>query len=339
MPAASPCCCRRSPPPARSPARSCRRSTASSWPAAPTSTPPATGRPAHPRTGAPRTDRDAWEDALLTEAIAIELPFLGICRGAQVLNVALGGTLHQHLPDVVGSERYQPSPAVFGEGEVTVEPDSRLAALLGTGAGSAAATLPVHYYHHQALDEVADGLTVTARSEDGVIEAVELDGVPFGLGRAVASRGGRRRPAAVRRARRRRPHPPHQKEPRVSHTIVNPADEAIVATVTSASIEETDVAIARAAAAQRDWAATRARRSRLACCAASPRPSTAPSRSSRRSRCATRGIRSRRRAGRPGTCATCSSTTRPRPSGCSGARSRSRAASTSRSRSRSAWSA
>ena len=71
---------------------------------------------------------------------------------------------------------------MFGEGEVTVEPDSRLAALVGAGAGSAAATLPVHYYHHQALDEVADGLTVTARSEDGVIEAVELDGVPFGLG-------------------------------------------------------------------------------------------------------------------------------------------------------------
>ena len=142
------------------------------------------GQPPHPRTGAPRTDRDTWEDALLTEAIAIELPFLGICRGAQVLNVALGGTLHQHLPDVVGSERYQPSPAVFGEGEVTIEPDTRLAALIGSGAGagSAAATLPVHYYHHQALDEVADGLVVTARSEDGVIEAVELDGVPFGLG-------------------------------------------------------------------------------------------------------------------------------------------------------------
>ena len=140
------------------------------------------GQPAHPRTGAPRTDRDAWEDALLAEAIATELPFLGICRGAQVLNVALGGTLPQHLPDVVGSDRYQPSPAVFGEGEVTVEPGSRLAALVGTGAGSTAATLRVHYYHHQALDEVADGLTVTARSEDGVIEAVEVDAVPFGLG-------------------------------------------------------------------------------------------------------------------------------------------------------------
>lgn len=135
------------------------------------------GQDPHPRTGAPRTDRDDWEDALLTEAIATELPFLGICRGAQVLNVALGGTLVQHLPDVVGSERYQPSPAVFGDGEVTVEPGSRLSAVLGDEAG----TLPVHYYHHQALDVVADGLTVTARSEDGVIEAVELESVPFGL--------------------------------------------------------------------------------------------------------------------------------------------------------------
>jgi putative glutamine amidotransferase len=135
------------------------------------------GQEPHPRTGAPRTDRDAWEEALLAEAIATELPFLGICRGAQVLNVTLGGTLVQHLPDVVGTERYQPAPAVFGEGEVTIEPGSRLEGALASGT----ATLPVHYYHHQALDEVADGLIVTARSEDGVIEAVELDSVPFGV--------------------------------------------------------------------------------------------------------------------------------------------------------------
>jgi putative glutamine amidotransferase len=137
------------------------------------------GQSPHPRTGAPRTDRDAWEDALLIEAIAVELPFLGICRGAQMLNVALGGTLVQHLPDVVGTERYQPGPAVFGEGEVSIERGSRLAALVG---GEAEPGLPVHFYHHQALDDVADGLTVTARSADGVIEAVELETVPFGLG-------------------------------------------------------------------------------------------------------------------------------------------------------------
>ena len=136
------------------------------------------GQKRHERTGAPRTDRDEWEDRLLTTAIELELPFLGICRGAQMLNVALGGTLVQHLPDVVGSEAYQPGPAQFGETSATVLPDSRLAAVLG----DAAAPLPIHVYHHQALDEVADGLRVTARTDDGVIEAVELETVPFGIG-------------------------------------------------------------------------------------------------------------------------------------------------------------
>lgn len=135
------------------------------------------GQEPHERTGAPRVDRDDWEDALLTAAIEAELPFLGICRGAQVLNVALGGTLHQHLPDVVGTEAYQPAPAVFGETTVQVEDGSRLAELVG-----GTDPLPVHVYHHQALDEVAPGLVVTARSDDGVIEAVELPSVPFGVG-------------------------------------------------------------------------------------------------------------------------------------------------------------
>lgn len=136
------------------------------------------GQSAHPRTGAPRRDRDEWEDALLTAAIETELPFLGICRGAQMLNVALGGTLVQHLPDVVGNQAYQPAPAVFGETTVAVEPGSLLATTLGEPHDE----LPVHVYHHQALDELAPGLTVTARTGDGVIEAVELAGVPFGLG-------------------------------------------------------------------------------------------------------------------------------------------------------------
>ena len=136
------------------------------------------GQAPHERTGAPRADRDEWEDLLLTAAVELELPFLGICRGAQMLNVALGGTLVQHLPDVVGSDAYQPAPSVFGETEATVEPGSKLAAVLG----DAGAPLPIHVYHHQALDEVAPGLRVTARTDDGVIEAVELDTVPFGLG-------------------------------------------------------------------------------------------------------------------------------------------------------------
>ena len=138
------------------------------------------GQEAHERTGAPRTDRDAWEDALLNAAIELEVPFLGICRGAQVLNVALGGTLVQHLPDLVGHEGYQPAPAVFGEAQVTVERGSRLDAILGD-EDEPRGMLPVHVYHHQAIDRVADGLTVTARTDEGVIEAVELDGAAFGV--------------------------------------------------------------------------------------------------------------------------------------------------------------
>jgi len=135
------------------------------------------GQDAHPRTGRPRTDRDAWEEALLTAAIDAELPFLGICRGAQLLNVALGGTLIQHLPDVVGDDSYQPGEAVFGPKTVEVDVDSQLAAVLRQDE----AALDVHVYHHQAIDRVADGLVVTARTGEGVIEAVELPSVPFGL--------------------------------------------------------------------------------------------------------------------------------------------------------------
>jgi len=132
------------------------------------------GQEPHPTTDVPRTDRDTWEDALLTAAIDRGLPFLGICRGAQVLNVALGGTLHQHLPDVIGTTRYSLGGGVFAENEVAVEPASTLAALVGDG-------ITVKSYHHQAIDTVADGLVVTARSDDGTIQAVELPSVPFGV--------------------------------------------------------------------------------------------------------------------------------------------------------------
>jgi len=136
------------------------------------------GQDPHERTSEPRSDRDAWEIALLRGAIERDLPFLAICRGAQLLNVALGGTLHQHLPDVVGSERYQPGGGVFGAVDVTVTGPSLLAGVLG----GEAAGLTVQCYHHQALDRVARGLTVTAVSDDGVIEAVELPEGTFGVG-------------------------------------------------------------------------------------------------------------------------------------------------------------
>ncbi|GHF16087.1 gamma-glutamyl-gamma-aminobutyrate hydrolase family protein [Pseudolysinimonas yzui] len=132
------------------------------------------GQDAAPETDKPHLERDAWEDALLSAAIDRELPFLGICRGMQVLNVNRGGSLHQHLPDLVGNDRYRIGKGQFATNEVVVEPGSELDALVG-------AKLPVKSYHHQAVDTVGDGLRVTARTDDGIVQAVELEGVPFGV--------------------------------------------------------------------------------------------------------------------------------------------------------------
>lgn len=134
------------------------------------------GERAHPQTGAPRDDRDAFEGELLQAAIEAKLPFLGICRGAQMLNVELGGTLLQHLPDVVGDDRYQLGAARFNPIEVAVEPGTRIAEVFGADLS---ATAPL--YHHQGLGEIGDGLIVTSRTADGIVESVELPTVPFGI--------------------------------------------------------------------------------------------------------------------------------------------------------------
>jgi len=127
-----------------------------------------------PETDRPQLERDAWEDALLTEAIERGLPFLAICRGMQLLNVNRGGTLHQHLPAVVGDDRFRIGNGEFATNEVATEPGSELDALVG-------ARLPVKSYHHQGVDAVGAGLRVTARSAEGLVQAVELEGVPFGI--------------------------------------------------------------------------------------------------------------------------------------------------------------
>jgi putative glutamine amidotransferase len=134
------------------------------------------GQEPHPTTDAPRLDRDAWEDALVRVALERELPFFGICRGLQLLNVTLGGTLHQHLPDVVGDDRYNSGGGVFNENEVRLEPATRLASILA-GHDS----LRVLSYHHQAIDRLADGLVVSARADDGIIQAVELSSPQFAI--------------------------------------------------------------------------------------------------------------------------------------------------------------
>lgn len=136
--------------------------------------PAAYGQERHPSTDQPGGGRDAWEFALLTEALARGMPVLGICRGAQVLNVALGGTLHQHLPDVLGHSGHRAGDAEFTTMGVRTVPGTRLAELVG-------ASCRVQCYHHQAIADLGEHLIVSARDDDEVIEAVELPGDAFAL--------------------------------------------------------------------------------------------------------------------------------------------------------------
>ena len=136
--------------------------------------PAAYGHDAHPATDRPAVDRDAWEFALLTGALERRMPVLGICRGAQVLNVALGGTLHQHLPELLGHHRHRLGEARFSTTEVRTVAGTRLAGLIGAGVRAKC-------YHHQAIDRLAEGLAVSATDDEGVIEAVEIPGEHFVL--------------------------------------------------------------------------------------------------------------------------------------------------------------
>jgi putative glutamine amidotransferase len=113
-------------------------------------------------------DRDEFEIALLREADRLAVPTLCICRGMQVMNVAFGGTLHQHLPDIAGLiEHGVPIEGTQTIHDVSVEPGSRLAAVTKSGPLASAS------HHHQGVDRIGEGLTVTGRSEDGLVEAIE----------------------------------------------------------------------------------------------------------------------------------------------------------------------
>ncbi|WP_371651440.1 MULTISPECIES: gamma-glutamyl-gamma-aminobutyrate hydrolase family protein [unclassified Streptomyces] len=121
------------------------------------------------RTGPPAPERDVWETALIEAALASGTPLLGICRGMQLLNVALGGTLVQHLDGHTGGH------GVVGRHTVHPVPGTRYA-----GIAPGEASVPT--YHHQAVDRLAEGLVVSARAEDGTVEAVELPGEAWVLG-------------------------------------------------------------------------------------------------------------------------------------------------------------
>jgi putative glutamine amidotransferase len=133
---------------------------------------------AHAELGPTEPELDAFELELARCADSAGLPILGICRGCQVLNVARGGTLHQHLPDVTGGEvvhRQAEAVRVPTHG-VTVAPESLLGGIVG------ASELDVNSFHHQAADRLGSGLVATAWSPDGIVEAMEDPSGPFYLG-------------------------------------------------------------------------------------------------------------------------------------------------------------
>jgi putative glutamine amidotransferase len=140
--------------------------------------PAAYGAAPHPRTGRVSPERDQAELDLLAAALAAGLPVLGICRGLQLLNIARGGTLHQHLADLgppvgrpAADAGHTPPPGSFGRHPVRVAAGSMLAGIL-----QADQPLAVPTAHHQAIDQLGAGLIATAWAADGIIEAAELAG-------------------------------------------------------------------------------------------------------------------------------------------------------------------
>jgi putative glutamine amidotransferase len=127
-------------------------------------------RERHAELGPTEPSLDAFELALARSALERGMPLLGICRGAQALNVACGGTLHQHLPG-----HRQSDPGCTTSHEVEVLPRTRLAGLIGAGAYA------VNSFHHQAVDRLGDGLLVSARASDGTVEAIEGPGFALGV--------------------------------------------------------------------------------------------------------------------------------------------------------------
>jgi putative glutamine amidotransferase len=133
------------------------------------------GQEAHPETKDFVAERDRAELALLQAALARDMPVLAVCRGSQVLNVALGGDLVQHLPEVVGDDKHKETPGEFGEHDVELDPGTRIGTLLGERA-------PVKSHHHQGFGRLGSGLREAARAEDGTLEAIEDPSRRFALG-------------------------------------------------------------------------------------------------------------------------------------------------------------
>lgn len=129
----------------------------------------------HPETNGVVRERDDFELRLMRAALARDLPVLAICRGSQVLNVALGGGIEQHVPDRVGNDVHKETSGVFAEHDVEVVPGTRLGSLLG-------GRHDVKSHHHQGFGELGQGLREAARAPDGTVEALEDPSRRFTLG-------------------------------------------------------------------------------------------------------------------------------------------------------------
>jgi putative glutamine amidotransferase len=136
------------------------------------------GEEPHPRLGRVIPERDAFELALCREALERRLPILAICRGQQVLNVATGGTLFQDIPSQVsGAHDHDPETERWATSHtVTIVPGTRLRAILG------ADTVAVNSFHHQAVRTPGAGVVISAHSEDGIVEGIEIPDQPFAVG-------------------------------------------------------------------------------------------------------------------------------------------------------------
>jgi putative glutamine amidotransferase len=133
------------------------------------------GAEAHPATDEPRRPRDQAELRLLQAALERDMPVLAVCRGSQLLNVARGGDLVQHLPDRLGHERHKHEPGTFSDHDVRLEPGSRVGTLLGEHA-------PVKSHHHQGYGKLGMGLREAGWADDGTVEALEDPTKRFAIG-------------------------------------------------------------------------------------------------------------------------------------------------------------
>jgi putative glutamine amidotransferase len=133
------------------------------------------GEQAHPETTGWVRERDDFELGLMQAVLARDVPLLAICRGSQVLNIALGGDLEQHVPDRVQSDLHKETPGVFADHDVAVLQGTTLASILGD-------RVDVKSHHHQGYGELGSGLREAARAPDGTVEALEDPTRRFTLG-------------------------------------------------------------------------------------------------------------------------------------------------------------